>query len=453
MCDTMVALGNSTADGSIILAKNADRQPNERLLTLRVPRRTYPDKSKLQCSYIEIDQVGESYEVLLLKPHWIWGAEMGANEYGLNIGNEAIFSREKKEKTGLIGMDLVRLALERCRNCREAIQLITDLLAVYGQGGNCGYEKPFYYHNAFLLADPSEAWILETAGIYWAARKVKDIAAISNCLSIGKDFDLSHPDLVSHALARGWCRKEADFHFARAYTEPVFTYFSGAARRRGQSLSILEAQKGKIDLKVVMEALRSHRPAYRKKAYRRSSVSSVCMHAGFIYGDQTTGCYVVSIKDRKEGQEPDLPVFQRASYWISGGGPPCLSLMKPFYWLEAPGLVFAEGEEDQAMAAWERREAIHRMVLENRIDPTVFQKDRDLLESAFFQKARELEEVGRKEDLALFTREALLAEEALLDQYLDQGREQPSRIRGNPYFRHYWKKMNAKYWETSTKEG
>ena len=29
MCDTLVALGNSTADGSVIFAKNSDRDPNE----------------------------------------------------------------------------------------------------------------------------------------------------------------------------------------------------------------------------------------------------------------------------------------------------------------------------------------------------------------------------------------------------------------------------------------
>ncbi len=29
MCDTIVALGNSTVDGSVIFAKNSDRDPNE----------------------------------------------------------------------------------------------------------------------------------------------------------------------------------------------------------------------------------------------------------------------------------------------------------------------------------------------------------------------------------------------------------------------------------------
>lgn len=36
MCDTMIALGDSTLDGRVIFAKNSDRAPNERLLTERI---------------------------------------------------------------------------------------------------------------------------------------------------------------------------------------------------------------------------------------------------------------------------------------------------------------------------------------------------------------------------------------------------------------------------------
>jgi len=41
MCDTMVALGNSTVDGQVYFAKNSDRQPNEPHILIQIPRRYY----------------------------------------------------------------------------------------------------------------------------------------------------------------------------------------------------------------------------------------------------------------------------------------------------------------------------------------------------------------------------------------------------------------------------
>lgn len=67
-----------------------------------------------------------------------------------------------------------RLALERSSSALEALRVITDLLARYGQGGSCREDPtPFCYHNTFLLADRTEAWVLETAGRLWAAQRIQ----------------------------------------------------------------------------------------------------------------------------------------------------------------------------------------------------------------------------------------------------------------------------------------
>lgn len=432
MCDTMVALGNSTADGRVLFAKNSDRQPNERLLTIRIPGKTYPTGSRLQCTYIEIDQAEETYEVLLLKPHWMWGAEMGCNEHGLVIGNEAVFTREPKGKDSLLGMDMLRLALERCRTSLQARDLLIQLLEDYGQGGNCGFEKPFTYHNSFLIADRTSAWVLETAGQYWAALEVKDVYSISNRLSIGAAFDLAHPRLVAHALDKGWCKSEADFDFARCYSEPVFTYFSGSRKRQGCSFQRLQAEKGAITLETMRDILRSHTSAYDRKPYQKSSVSSVCMHAGFFFGDQTTGSYLAALSDKGD------------SHWVTGGGPACLGLFKPFFFVPGENLSFDQDEEADAMRAWERREAIHRLVLENRLDAHAFKRDRDQLEAAWFSRLEQMDlSMAQEWDLASLINEALNEENALLDDYIQSARDRKARIRGNLYFRRYWKKMNA----------
>jgi dipeptidase len=176
MCDTFVALGGATADGSVLFGKNSDREPNEAHLIQPVPRASHAPGSTVRLTYVEIPQVETTFAVLLAKPFWIWGAEMGANEHGLVIGNEAVFTKVPYDKKpGLIGMDFLRLALERARSAPEARDVITDLLARHGQGGNCGFRRRTYYHNSFLIADPREAWILETAGREWAAVRVRDI--------------------------------------------------------------------------------------------------------------------------------------------------------------------------------------------------------------------------------------------------------------------------------------
>jgi secernin len=67
MCDTMVALGNSTSDGSVLFAKNSDREPNEAQYMLLVPAADHAAGSTVQCTYIQIPQVAHTQRVLLVK--------------------------------------------------------------------------------------------------------------------------------------------------------------------------------------------------------------------------------------------------------------------------------------------------------------------------------------------------------------------------------------------------
>ena len=48
MCDTFVALKEVTANGSVLLAKNADTEINEAQHVLKLPRRDYPDGTLLR---------------------------------------------------------------------------------------------------------------------------------------------------------------------------------------------------------------------------------------------------------------------------------------------------------------------------------------------------------------------------------------------------------------------
>lgn len=60
------------------------------------------------------------------------------------------------------------------------------------------------YHNAFLIADAREAWILDTCSRRWVARRVQDVAGISNCYSTETEWDEDSGDVKEHAYEMGW---------------------------------------------------------------------------------------------------------------------------------------------------------------------------------------------------------------------------------------------------------
>lgn len=52
-----------------------------------------------------------THAVILSKPSWMWGAEMGANEHGVCVGNEAVWTKlldDNDQEERLLGMDMVR---------------------------------------------------------------------------------------------------------------------------------------------------------------------------------------------------------------------------------------------------------------------------------------------------------------------------------------------------------
>jgi len=382
MCDTIVALGNVTADGVTLFGKNSDREPNEAHHLLRVPAADHPAGSRVKCTYIEIPQAAHTYEVLLAKPFWMWGAEMGSNEHGVTIGNEAIFTKVPYDKApGLIGMDFLRLALERSKTAREALDVTTQLLEQYGQGGNCGLDHKLYYHNSFILVDPQEAWVLETAGKQWAAEQVKDIRTISNGITIGGEWDLASADLVRYAIDRKWCRSRADFHFARCYSDFVYTNFSYCRDRQCRTTDLLAAQKGELTIQSIVRALRDHGPQAngRWSPSHGLTTTTICWHAGFgpIRGSQSVGSMVSHLA-------PDVQ-----THFATGTSAPCTSIFKPV-WLGADlpdtGPIPA-GAYDEATLYW-RHEALHRATLRDyatRI--ALYQHERDELEQRFVNGA------------------------------------------------------------------
>ena len=195
MCDSLVALGDATADGVTLFAKNSDRPPREhQVIEWSMPR----VETTTATTYIAVDGFnGSTLRCVLSRPSWCWGAEHGVNAAGVAIGNEAIYTTldPRGFPKALIGMDLVRLGLERASSAQGAVSVMTSLLEQYGQGGSGhdaatdGAQRPYW--SSFLIADPSDAWILETSGTAWEAEQVTETAAISNRTCIAS-FDATH---------------------------------------------------------------------------------------------------------------------------------------------------------------------------------------------------------------------------------------------------------------------
>lgn len=163
----------------------------------------------------EIDQVGETYNVV-----------GNINEFQLAIAETTFGGRpELEDPEGKIDYgSLIYITLQRAKNAREAIQIMTDLVERYG-----------YYSGgeSFSIADPNEVWILEMVGkgkgnkgAVWVAVRIPDdcIAAHANQARI-QQFPLNDPDnciysadVISFAREKGYFSGiDIDFSFAKAY--------------------------------------------------------------------------------------------------------------------------------------------------------------------------------------------------------------------------------------------
>ena len=101
-------------------------------------------------------------------------------------------------------MDLVRLALERAATADEAVDQLTELLAAHGQGGSGEHDHDEPYFSSFLLADRAGGWIVETSARTWAARPVRSGAAISNRISLDRDWTRASADVAPRRSFQDW---------------------------------------------------------------------------------------------------------------------------------------------------------------------------------------------------------------------------------------------------------
>lgn len=348
-CDTLVVLGPHTRDGHTLFAKNSDRPPDECQPLFRAPRLAHEATGRLRCQYVTIPQVAETLAVLGSRPWWLWGFEHGVNERRVVIGNEALHTREELDGTGLLGMDLVRLGLERGGTAADAKQVITGLLERHGQGGNASHREARRYNNSFIIADPAEAWVLETSGRHWVARRVRERAAISNCATIEDDWDEASAGIEAYARARGWWAEPAGrrLNFRQAFENPAPRY---RAEARLEASCRFLAEPAAPTVAGMMRHLRDHHEGGTIPVRGRKDGDplgwSVCMHPE--PGVSATAASLVAELPRDEA----VPVALCCSQ-----GTPCTSVFLPVG-LDAPlppALAAGGGEPDPVSSWWAQK--------------------------------------------------------------------------------------------------
>ena len=253
-CTNILLTRGSTADGSTMITYAADSHTRYGQLRFH-PGGNHPAGQMLSLynygslrHQIDIPQAPTTYRVVgFINEHQF---AMGETTWG---GIEPL---SKGNPEGIDYGNLIYLALQRARNCREAIRVMADLVATYGyaDGGE-----------SFSLCDPDEVWLFEITskgqgekGAVWVARRVPEgyVSAHANQARIttfpqeparwrkarGKGL---HPaisslhldyigepevecvyshDVIAFARKNGWFSgKDANFSYADTYNPLTFS--------------------------------------------------------------------------------------------------------------------------------------------------------------------------------------------------------------------------------------
>jgi len=348
MCDTLCAPG----PGGMVFAKNSDRPPGEVQVAWPFGRRA-SNGCTLRTQYLTIGDHG-AHATFLSCPTWLWGAEHGVNEYAVAIGNERVSTTHDAAAAvpALIGMDLVRLGLERATSAEQAVEVMTGLLEVHGQGGMADAAHGEAYDSSFLVADPTGAFVVETAGAAWAAAPFPHGAAISNRLCLGTGWRWASAGL----------RAGDDFDRYRDHGEDTrFADIRLAASRR----FLASASPGGLTPAATAAHLRDHgggpwgapglagpvQPPPAEVGEDCSGVS-VCMH---VRGLSVTAASMIAVLPEAIGQGAPLRAYVAA-------GSPCASVYVPAFPRTAAGPPPFVPMELSSEALWRAADDVRRLV-------------------------------------------------------------------------------------------
>ena len=196
----------------------------------------------------EIPEVEETYQVIGL-----------VNEHQLTVFETTFGGREELwEGDGLLDYgSLMTVTLQRAKNAREAIKLMSELMNEYG------YQSE---GESFTVADPNEVWVMDVIGkgkgvkgAVWAAVRIPDdcisghanqsrIREFPQAKKIDKKLGFYNvgdsiyysKDCITFAREKGYFSgKDSDFSFADAYNPLDFGGMRGCEARAWSAFNIL----------------------------------------------------------------------------------------------------------------------------------------------------------------------------------------------------------------------
>ena len=245
-CDTMVAVGDCTTSGFNLFAKNSDRPAHEAQSLEQHTRARHAAGADAGCQFVRVPQAETTWRHVGSRLHWDHGYEQGFNEHQVAIGNEYLpTTMEAASEPKLVGGELIRLGLERGTTAREAVDVMTAHITEYGQGQFANDAGVKNFDNAYMVADPRQAFVIEAAGHDWAVKEVSQTVSISNIGSIRDDWTST-----SRAV------QGDSFDWAAAFTDGSEN--PNAVRRQCRTQAALRSRSGTIDARTMVWILSDH---------------------------------------------------------------------------------------------------------------------------------------------------------------------------------------------------
>jgi dipeptidase len=268
---------NLTTDGSVLIGGSGDEVSSHWLEI--VPGAGHPEGTTIAVGVtaeaefpgrmIEIPQARRTFRFLTMNYSDYKGFPAPLTNGGLNEHNVAARDVWSPSRAELVAMtpnpqsgpqysDLSRIAMQRARSAREAVEIIGALIDTHGYST--------YGGNSHMFADPDEGWVLiEFAGgkgLWIAERLGPDEVRMSYPGYIGKiplDFNarddfMGSRNFISFAVEQGWYDPAAGKAFD---VNKVYSVGEGRYPRSAMEQELREAAP--IDLRRMMDAVRDPR--------------------------------------------------------------------------------------------------------------------------------------------------------------------------------------------------